>query len=126
MTPRIYIEKAERALSTACTLLKAADTQCACNNIYFAMSDAARAALLAINYCDANAKTHSELIRAFGRHVLKDGKIDVKYGRSFNQVQRMCNLVDHTGDSASVEDADWALSQADAFVAAIKAKFFTG
>ena len=45
-----YFEKAERALSGARLLLAAEDTEGACNRAYFAMFDAAHAALLARLY----------------------------------------------------------------------------
>jgi uncharacterized protein (UPF0332 family) len=128
MTPEVYIEKAERALSAARVLLSADNTEGACNRAYYAIFDAAHAALLAANVGVAitSIKTHSGLIGAFGKHLVQAGLIDVKHGRSFNQVQRLRQLADYTGDSVSVDDATWALDQADAFVAAVKAKFSIG
>ena len=59
--------KAQRALTSARTLLADGDNDGACNRAYYAMFDAARAALLT---CKALvppevAKTHSGLISAF-------------------------------------------------------------
>jgi len=47
MTPAAYIGKAERALSAAHLLLRAENIEGACNRAYYAMFDAAYAALLA-------------------------------------------------------------------------------
>ncbi len=119
------MEKAERALSAARILLSADNTEGACNRAYYAMFDAAHAALLAANVgvVDATIKTHSGLIGAFGKHLVQAGLIDIEHGRSFNQVQRLRQLADYTGDPISVDDATWAPDQAEAFIAAVKAKF---
>jgi uncharacterized protein (UPF0332 family) len=86
------------------------------------------AALLAATagVADMNIKTHSGLIGAFGKHLVQSGLIDVDHGRSFNQVHHLRQLADYTGDPVSVDDATWAVGQAEAFVAAIKAKFSQG
>jgi uncharacterized protein (UPF0332 family) len=128
ITPGVYFEKAERALSAARVLLSADNTEGACNRAYYAMFDAAHAALLAANIgiADTSVKTHAGLISAFGKHLVQAGLVDVEHGRSFNQVQRLRQLADYTGDPVSVDDAAWALDQAEAFVAAVKAKFSRG
>ena len=128
MTPAAYIGKAERALSAARLLLKALNTEGACNRAYYAMFDAAHAALLAakVRKADATVKTHSGLLSAVGKHLVQAGLIDVEHGRSFNQVQRLRQLADYMGDSIGVDEAAWALGRAEAFVAAIKAKFLVG
>jgi uncharacterized protein (UPF0332 family) len=125
MKPAAYIAKAERAMSAARVLLKARNTEGACNRAYYAMFDAAHAALLAakVRNADASIKTHSGLLSAVGKHLVQAGLIDVGHGRSFNQVQRLRQLADYTGDSIGLDEAAWALDQAEAFVAAIKAKF---
>ena len=64
-------EKATRAASSAKLLLDTGDTDGACNRAYYAMFDAARAALLASGapVGSEGAKTHSGLI-AHGEFVL--------------------------------------------------------
>jgi uncharacterized protein (UPF0332 family) len=125
LTPEVYMEKAERALSAARILLRADNPEGACNRAYYAMFDAAHATLLAANVgeADTTIKTHSGLISAFGKHLVQAGLIDAKHGRSFNQVHRLRQLADYTGDPVSVDDATWALDQAEAFVTAIKSQF---
>jgi uncharacterized protein (UPF0332 family) len=128
MTPAVYIGKAARALSAARVLLRAGNPAGTCNRAYYAMFDAAHAALLAakVVVAEASVKTHSGLIGAVGKHLVQAGLIDANLGRSFNQVQRLRQLADYTGDPVGVDDAAWALDQAKTFVAAVKAKFSIG
>ncbi len=51
-TPAKYIIKAERALNAARLLSEAGEIEGACNRAYYAMYDAAHAALLAENRAD--------------------------------------------------------------------------
>jgi uncharacterized protein (UPF0332 family) len=83
------------------------------------MFDAAHAALLAAG---VSIKTHSGLISAFGKHLVQSGLIDVEHGRALNRVHHLRQLADYLGD-VSIEDAAESFDQAQAFVAAIKAKF---
>lgn len=63
-----YLHKARRALSGARLLLQAGDTEGSCNRAYYAMFDAAHAALICVGVesLDAPIKTHNGLIAAFG------------------------------------------------------------
>ena len=49
LTPQILMDKAKRACASARALLDLDDVDGACNRAYYAMFDAARAALLATN-----------------------------------------------------------------------------
>jgi uncharacterized protein (UPF0332 family) len=119
--------KAQRALTSASTLLADGDNDGACNRAYYAMFDAARAALLA---CKAPvppevAKTHSGLISAFSLHLVKPGTFPVELGKSFNKTEDLRLIADYKGDPLSVEDARWAVAQAGVFVSAIQDHFFS-
>ena len=75
--------KAARAIHSATLLLADGDVDGACNRAYYAMFDAARAALLSV---DAPmpiefGKTHSSLIAAFGQHLVKPGRVSLECGR---------------------------------------------
>ncbi|MGD0636351.1 MAG: HEPN domain-containing protein [Beijerinckiaceae bacterium] len=122
-----YFEKAERALSGARLLLTAKDSEGASNRAYYAMFDAAHAALLAahIDVPESTTKTHTGLIRAFGRYLVQGGHVDAEFGRALNKVQRLRQIADYLGDPVSLEDAAWAVDQAGAFVAAMRSKFMT-
>jgi len=125
MTPAVYMEKAARALAGARLLLAAQDTEGACNRAYYAMFDAAHAALLAagISIAEGRAKTHAGLIAMFGKYLVQGALIDAEFGRSFNKVQRLRQLADYTGDDIALADAVWAVEQAEIFVQAIRDKF---
>ena len=119
--------KAQRALTSARTLLADGDNDGACNRAYYAMFDAARAALLA---CKAPvppevAKTHSGLISAFSLHLVKPGKFPVELGKSFNKAEDLRLIADYKGDPLDAADARWVVVQAGAFVGAVQNQFFS-
>ena len=119
------MRKAEQALSSARQLLDAGDADGACNRAYYAMFDAAQAALLAANVglTDNGAKTHRGLISAFGQHLVLGGHVAAELGSSLNKVERLRLLADYTGDPVSAEDCEWAVSQAEIFVGTLHAAF---
>lgn len=120
------MRKAERALASAHVLLDEGDAEGACNRAYYAMFDAARAALMALPESagpSATIKTHRGLIAAFGRHLVATGRIDPAFGRSLNQVEKLRLSSDYFGDVLAEDDGRWAVEQADAFVGEVKARF---
>lgn len=127
-TAAAYMDKAQRAVEGARVLLGTADTEGACSRAYYAMFDAAHAVLLALagDVPEASTKTHHGLISAFGRLLVQTGHVDASLGRSLNQVQHLRQLADYVGDPVTIEDAAWAVAQAEAFVAAMQAKASSG
>jgi uncharacterized protein (UPF0332 family) len=123
--PEAYMRKAAQALVSAHQLLAGGDADGACNRAYYAMFDAAQAALLAANVGAATnaTKTHRGLIAAFGQHLVLGGHVAAELGSSLNKVERLRLLADYTGDPVSDEDSAWAVGQADIFVAAVRSKF---
>ena len=121
MSPEDYDEKAIRALMSARLLLANEDIEGACNRAYYAMFDAAHAALLRcgapIN--TAEIRTHSGLIGAFGKHLVKPGLASAELGRALNQVERIRLLADYTGEAIDADKAVWAIGQADTFLNAL-------
>jgi uncharacterized protein (UPF0332 family) len=120
-----YIGKAERALEEARLLLRGDKAEGACSRAYYAMQDAAHAALFATGNetQDAIIKTHHGLIAEFGKKIVLGGQIDAAHGRAFNRVQDIRLLADYDAEQPSREDAQWAVEQAEAFVAAIRLRF---
>lgn len=123
MTAANFMQKAERALSSAQTLLDIGDAEGACNRAYYAMFDAAHAALLGFGaeLPETSPKTHRGLIAAFGRHLVLGKHVAAEFGASLNKVERLRTLADYTGDPIGANDAAWAVGQAEMFVAAMKA-----
>ena len=127
-TPASYLRKARRALEAARALLDLGDTEGACNRAYYAMFDAAHAALWTAGVQEPGAiiKTHSGLIALFAQGLVKTGRIDAEQGRALGRVQKVRLLADYTADPPPEDDARYAVAQAGAFVDAIEAAFFAG
>ena len=117
-----YMRKAERALDEARLLLRDEKTEGACNRAYYALHDAAHAALLATGFetPDAIIKTHHTLIAEFGKRLVLGGQIDAAHGRAFNKVQDMRQLADYSAEPPPLDDTQEAVDKAEAFVAAIR------
>lgn len=120
-TPAKYLDKAERALQAARLLNDAKEIEGACNRAYYAMYDAAYAALLSVNKIDYKVtKTHSGLIAAFGLQIVSTNMINRELGRTFNEVEQLLLLADYTGEEITLEQASDAVKKAEIFVAAIR------
>ncbi len=122
MTPQELMAKANRALASAKLLLDSGDVDGACNRAYYAMFDAARAALLFVQAPVPTelARTHSGLITAFSLHLVKTGLVAVDHGRSLNKVEDLRLIADYKGDPVTLENAAWALEQAEKFLAVVR------
>lgn len=123
MTPQALMIKADRALASARLLLESGDVEGACNRAYYAMFDAARAALIASSAPvePEIARTHSGLITAFSLHLVKPGRVAVEHGRALNKVEDLRLIADYRGDTVSPDKATWAVEQATNFIVAIRA-----
>jgi uncharacterized protein (UPF0332 family) len=122
---KAYFAKAEAALSGARLLLSSHDTDGACSRAYYAMFDAAHAALFAlgVEQIAAPIKTHIGLVAQFGQRVVLAGHMSADHGEALNRVQRFRQLADYSGDPISPENAKLAVEQAEAFVAAVRLRF---
>ncbi|MET3106029.1 uncharacterized protein (UPF0332 family) [Oxalobacteraceae bacterium GrIS 2.11] len=122
MSDQKLMTKAERAAASAKLLLHAGDFEGACDRAYYAMFNAARAALIASGsqIQDDVARTHSGLISAFSLHLVKTGRIPVEYGRTLNKVEELRLIADYKGDPIDPEKAEWAVDQAHEFILAIR------
>lgn len=117
-----YMRKAERALTEALLLLREKKTEGACSRAYYAMHDAAHAALLATGFetPEAIIKTHHTLIAEFGKKLVLGGQIDAEHGRAFNKVQEIRLVSDYSAEPPPLDDAQGAVEKAEAFVAAVR------
>ena len=123
MTAKELFEKAATALNSSQLLFGSGDFDGACNRAYYAMFDAARAALLIAEGDDSvlSIKTHSGLISTFSIRLVKSGKVSLELGKSFNKVEDLRLVADYKGDPVAAEQAQWAVDQAKAFVDALRA-----
>ena len=117
--------KALRAAKSASLLLDAGDLDGACNRAYYAMFDAARAALLAADIQPAGEapRSHSGLIAAFSLHLVKPGRIPVALGRALNRAEEIRLVADYKGESVDRAHAAWAVTQAAEFIEAMQQAF---
>lgn len=92
------------------------------------MFDAARAALLAsgVPVGLEIARTHSGLIGAFGKFLVKSGAVSKDMGRLLNRAHEIRQLADYDEDSVELADARELVEQAATFVAAMSAGFLGG
>ena len=92
LAPETLMAKALRATASARLLLEANDVDGACSRAYYAMFDAARAALLAANapVPPDIGKTHGGLISAFSLHLVKDGPVSHELGKTLNRALARC------------------------------------
>lgn len=125
LTPEALMAKAVRACASARALLDLDDVDGACNRAYYAMFDAARAALLASGapVKPDIGKTHSGLISAFGEHLVKNGPISKEMGRLLKRAEEIRIVADYKSDSVELVDAREMVEQAEVFVATIRAEF---
>ena len=125
LTP--LMAKADRACSSARALLELGDVDGACNRAYYAMFDAARAALLASSAPVGPdiGKTHSGLINAFSEHLIKNGPVSKELGRLLKRAEEIRLVADYKGDSVELSDAQEIVAQADTFVTAMHAELQT-
>ena len=114
--------KAERALASAQLLLADGDTDGATNRAYYAMFDAATAALVWKGIVTAQTlpKTHSGLISSFGLHLIQTGQLPPQLGRSFNHSHEFRLTADYLAEPVPLEKAQLAIEEATAFVRTIR------
>jgi uncharacterized protein (UPF0332 family) len=107
LTPADLIDRADRAVSSAALLLRSGDLNGACNRAYYAMFDAACAALIAVHSPPASEsiKTHSGLISAFGLQLVKTGRVSVDLGKSFSKVSDIRLIADYSDEEVSADRA---------------------
>lgn len=117
--------KASTACSSARALLDLGDVDGAANRAYYAMFDAARAALLASGAPVEPdiGRTHSGLIGAFGNHLVKNGPISKEVGRLLNRAHEIRLVADYNGNSVESDDAREMVKQAEIFVSVMRTEF---
>jgi uncharacterized protein (UPF0332 family) len=121
LKPAGLIARARRSAASAKLLFDAGDLNGACNRAYYAMFDAARAALL-VGDVPVNSeaiKTHSGLIAAFSLYVIKPGLIPAHYGRSLRQVDQIRLIADYSDEGVDRERGLSAIEQASHFIEAV-------
>jgi uncharacterized protein (UPF0332 family) len=127
LAPTVLMDKAIRASRSARVLLDEGDVDGACNRAYYAMFDAARAALLQSGAPVAPdiGRTHSGVLTAFGLYLVKEGPLPVELGRSLSRAQEVRLVADYKGDSVDADDANDVVIRAAEFVASVQQMYFS-
>lgn len=118
MNAQSLMTKARIACESARALLERQDSDGACNRAYYAMFDAARAALMVTNAeIPLNiGKTHSGVLSAFSQHLVKNGPVPRDIGRLLKQAEELRLVADYSGDSITLDDARALVEKAESFV----------
>jgi uncharacterized protein len=80
-------DKATSDLKAAEMLIAAGYTNAAVNRAYYAMFNAAKVVLSAIDPKLAQVKSHASVIRRFGKHVVEARGFDRSLGRVFSKTE---------------------------------------
>lgn len=113
--------KAVQAAVSAKVLLDTGDADGASNRAYYAMFDAARAALLASGH--EVGKTHKGVLNAFSDRLVKNGPLPKELGRLLKHAETFRYVADYEGDPVELGDAQEMVTQAETFVAAMRTEF---
>lgn len=114
-----YWEKSVRAAKSARLLLDDGDVGGAVDRAYYAMFEAARAALTAIDVRHDETKTHTGLRRLFSRHLVKPGQLPIGLGKALSVAEELRHAADYDTDPVDDEDARTMLLEMDAFLEAV-------
>jgi uncharacterized protein (UPF0332 family) len=119
------LEKAHRKNKSARVLLEIGDTDGACSRAYYAMFDAARAALLLskAQIQPGSIKTHAGILSAFGMHLVKEGPFPKDTSRILKAALDLRIEADYMGDDISLDVAKEAVSAAETFVESVQNQF---
>lgn len=113
--------KSLQAAASAKVLLDTGDADGACKRAYYAIFDAARAALLASGH-DVG-KTHKGVLNAFSDRLVKHGPLPKELGRLLKHAETFRYVADYEGDPVDLSDARQLVEQAETFVAGIQTEF---
>lgn len=116
---RPHLDKATQSLRSAELLLGAEDFDGAVNRAYYACYDAARGTLESVAGIDTReVKTHAGLIRLFNLQIVKAGLMPLEIGRLIGREEQLRLFADYGDGVQDRAEAELALRQARAFVAA--------
>lgn len=115
------MKKAGQAAASAKLLLDSGDADGACNRAYYAVFDAARAALLVTGH-DVG-KTHKGVLNAFSDRLVKNGPLPKEMGRLLKYAETFRYVADYEGDPVQLGDAREMVAKAESFVLAMQAVF---
>lgn len=111
--------KAIRAARTARAALAMGDTDGAVSRAYYAMFDAAKAALESIDPTLAEAKSQDAIIARFGEYVVLGRGLDRDLGRALNSGQDLRHVADYDRTPVSLEEATQTIDRMERLLSAV-------
>lgn len=121
MKAQSLMAKAVQAAASARLLLDAGDADGACSRAYYAMFDAACAALLVSGV--GVGKTHKGVLNAFSNCLVKNGPLPKEIGRLLKYAETFRYVADYGNDSVELSDAQDMVKQAGVFIENIQTQF---
>ena len=121
MNANDLMTKAMQAVASVRVLLETGDADGACNRAFYAIFDAARAALLASGH--EVGKTHKGLLNSFSDHLVRNGPLPKELGRMLKQAETRRYVADYEADPVEISDALEMVGQAESFVTEMRSKF---
>lgn len=120
MSPRSreFMQQANERLAVARDMIAAGHPTAAVGQAYYAMLYAARAAL---SERDQHAKTHSRVWTLFAEEFVRSGAVPTDVGGVGQRTQRTREQADYEAEEFDEADARTILTDAERFVAAIRA-----
>jgi uncharacterized protein (UPF0332 family) len=115
------VAKSVQAVASAKLLLDVGDTDGASNRAYYAMFDAARAALPASGY--EAVKTHRGVLNAFSDRLVKNGPLPKEMVHILKYAETFRYVADYEEVSVELSKAREMVRQAETFVALMQSEF---
>ena len=114
-----YEKMAVEAVRSARVLLELGDNRGAINRAYYAVFNAARAALNAIEPGLGDGKKHATTLSRFAQHLVRTGAVDARFGRILTREFDARIAADYEQEDIEPEIAATQVSSAEEFVAVI-------
>jgi len=111
-----YNEMAAEAVRPARLLLQAADNRGSVNRAYYAIFNAARGALNAIEPGLGDAKKHKTVISRFSARFVKSGAVEARLGRALTRAFDARLAADYENEEIDTEVATTIVVSAEDFV----------
>lgn len=122
---RAFWGKSQRAAAAARTLFERADAEGAINRAYYAMFDAARAALEFVDPDLATAKTHNTILRRFSKYIVMQQGLDRALGRALRLAEKSRLAADYDSQPVSMDEAEAVLGDMETMLTAVE-EFLVG
>jgi uncharacterized protein (UPF0332 family) len=120
-----FWEKAQEEARAARLLADAGSFAVAVGRAYYAMFNAARAALEQSGTPTSNIRTHAGLIRMFSKQIIRAKGLDPELGRILRRAEKIRLLSDYGAEKIEEDRARLVLASMDAFLDAVS-KFVEG